>query len=443
MIVGLTGQTGAGKSTVSDYLRENGVVVIDADKIAREVVETGSACIADIALEFGCEYINMDGTLNRKKMARTVFNDKEKLKKLNNLMFPYIIDSIRRELKRLREQQEGIIVLDAPTLFESGADRECDRVVSVTADVQSRKERIIRRDKLTEEEADERIQAQHDEEYYKSRSWQVLENNGVACCCLPVDADGLSVEALSGSGAAVCYVTPSHQFPTGVTMPAGRRTELLHWASRCPGQRYIIEDDYDSEFRFDTRPLPSLQGMAGADGPVVYLSTCSRSLAPGIRIAYMVLPRQLLPAWRAKYRIYSGTVSRFEQQTLARFIREGYFTRHLARERVAYKARRDALAASLRAAFAPDELTLTGLHAGLHLLASLKNAPPDAALHAAAKAQGVALSLLSDYDLTGGEQDFSGTFVLGYGSLSEASFPEAGETLRKVCTAAREASDTV
>ena len=275
------------------------------------------------------------------------------------------------------------------------------------------------------------------------RAKQVLENNGVVCCCLPVDVDGLSVEALSGSGAAVCYVTPSHQFPTGVTMPAGRRTELLHWASRCPGQRYIIEDDYDSEFRFDTRPLPSLQGMAGADGPVVYLSTCSRSLAPGIRIAYMVLPRQLLPACRAKYRIYSGTGSRFEQQTLARFIREGYFTRHLARERVAYKARRDALAASLRAAFAPDELTLTGLHTGLHLLARLKNAPPDAALHAAAKAQGVALSLLSDYDLTGGEQDFSGTFVLGYGSLSETSFPEAGETLRKVCTAAREASVTV
>ena len=275
------------------------------------------------------------------------------------------------------------------------------------------------------------------------RARRVLENNGVSCCCLPVDADGLSIEALSRSDAAVCYVTPSHQFPTGATMPAGRRAELLHWASRRPGERYIIEDDYDSEFRFDTRPLPSLQGMAGADGPVVYLSTCSRSLAPGIRIAYMVLPRQLLPAWRAKYRIYSCTVSRFEQQTLARFIREGYFTRHLARERVAYKARRDALAASLRAAFAPDELTLTGLHTGLHLLARLKNAPPDAALRAAAKAQGVALSLLSDYDLTGGEQGFSGTFVLGYGSLSEASFPEAGETLRKVCTAAWEASVTV
>ena len=126
------------------------------------------------------------------------------------------------------------------------------------------------------------------------RAKQVLENNGVACCCLPVDEDGLSIRALSDSGAAVCYVTPSHQFPTGVTMPAGRRAELLHWAARCPGRRYIIEDDYDSEFRFDTRPLPSLQGMAGADGPVVYLSTCSRSLAPSIRIAYMVLPAQLL-----------------------------------------------------------------------------------------------------------------------------------------------------
>ena len=101
------------------------------------------------------------------------------------------------------------------------------------------------------------------------RAKQVLENNGVACCCLPVDEDGLSIRALSDSGAAVCYVTPSHQFPTGVTMPAGRRAELLHWAARCPGRRYIIEDDYDSEFRFDTRPLPSLQGMAGADGPVV------------------------------------------------------------------------------------------------------------------------------------------------------------------------------
>ncbi len=177
MVVGLTGQTGAGKSTVSDYLRENGMAVIDADKVAREVVETGSACIADIALEFGCEYINADGTLNRKKMAKTVFTNKAKLKKLNALMFPYIIRRLCEEIERSRREGEGIIVLDAPTLFESGADRECDYVVSVIADEQSRKERIIRRDGLTQQEAQERISAQHDEEYYKSRSDEILENN--------------------------------------------------------------------------------------------------------------------------------------------------------------------------------------------------------------------------------------------------------------------------
>ena len=152
------------------------------------------------------------------------------------------------------------------------------------------------------------------------------------------------------------------------------------------------------------------------------------------------LPEHLLPAWHAKYRLYSGTVSRFEQQTLARFITGGYFTRHLARERVAYKARRDALTAALNAAFAPGELTLTGLHTGLHLLAHLRNAPPDAALHAAARAQGVRLSLLSDYDLTGSGSTAPGTFVLGYGSLADDACPSVGETLKKLCTAARDSS---
>lgn len=178
LIVGLTGQTGAGKSTVSDYLRANDVTVIDADLIAREVVEKGSACIADIALEFGCEYITPEGTLNRKKMAKSVFTDKGKLKKLNDIMFPYIIESIRQKLDSLRESQEGIIVLDAPTLFESGADHQCDCVVSVTASQELRCRRIIARDHLTEQEALERINAQHDESYYRERSWQVLENNG-------------------------------------------------------------------------------------------------------------------------------------------------------------------------------------------------------------------------------------------------------------------------
>ena len=132
-------------------------------------------------------------------------------------------------------------------------------------------------------------------------------------------------------------------------------------------------------------------------------------------------------------------MSRFEQQTLARFITEGYFTRHLARERVAYKARRDALAAALNTAFAPGELTLAGLHTGLNLLAKLKDPPPDAALRCAAEAEGVQLSLLSDYDLTGARHQ-TGTLVLGYGSLDDAACASVGQTLKRVCTEAREAS---
>lgn len=272
-----------------------------------------------------------------------------------------------------------------------------------------------------------------------ARTRRILHNNGIRCVPVAVDEQGLDPDALAAAGARLVYVTPSHQFPTGAVMPVGRRTKLLNWAAAAPG-RYIIEDDYDSEFRFDVRPLPSLQGMAGREGPVIYLSTFSRSLAPSIRIAYMVLPEQLLPAWHAKYALYSGTVSRFEQQTLARFITGGYFTRHLARERVAYKARRDALTKALREAFAPEELHLTGLHTGLHLLAELRDPPPDDAFRAAAEAEGVRLSLLSDYDLTGGGAALGGTLVLGYGSLADESCASVGETLKRVCTAAWESS---
>ena len=272
------------------------------------------------------------------------------------------------------------------------------------------------------------------------RARQVLENSGHPCRFLPVDEGGLSVTALAASDAAVCYVTPSHPFPTGVTMPAPRRAELLGWAAARPGERYIIEDDYDSEFRFDTRPLPSLQGMAGADGPVIYLSTVARSLAPGIRIAYMVLPRHLLPAWQGRYSLYSGTVSRFEQQTLARFISESYFTRHLARSRVVYKARRTALAQALTETFGPA-IRLSGLHTGLHLLVRFTGpVPSDRVLAAAARRAGIRLAALSGYYMSDVASCPPGTLVLGYGALEDGLCPSLAATLKKACTAAAESS---
>ena len=274
------------------------------------------------------------------------------------------------------------------------------------------------------------------------RARQVLENSGRPCRLIPVDEGGLSVADLAASDAAVCYVTPSHQFPTGVTMPAPRRAELLGWAAAAPG-RYIIEDDYDSEFRFDTRPLPSLQGMAGGDGPVIYLSTVARSLAPGIRIAYMVLPRSLLPAWQERYSLYSATVGRFEQQTLARFIQEGYFTRHLARSRMTYKARRNALAGALTEAFGP-KARLSGLHTGLHLLLHLAGpVPSDQALVRAARQAGIRLAALSGYSMASPVRCPSGTLVLGYGALEDSLCPELASTLKKAISAACASSSRV
>ena len=274
------------------------------------------------------------------------------------------------------------------------------------------------------------------------RARQVLENSGRPCRLIPVDEGGLSVADLAASDAAVCYVTPSHQFPTGVTMPAPRRAELLGWAAAASG-RYIIEDDYDSEFRFDTRPLPSLQGMAGGDGPVIYLSTVARSLAPGIRIAYMVLPRSLLPAWQERYSLYSVTVGRFEQQTLARFIQEGYFTRHLARSRMTYKARRNALAGALTEAFGP-KARLSGLHTGLHLLLHLAGpVPPDQVLVRAARQAGIRLAALSGYSMASPARCPSGTLVLGYGALEDSLCPELASTLKKAISAACASSSRV
>ncbi len=261
-----------------------------------------------------------------------------------------------------------------------------------------------------------------------ARSRTVLENNGIPCIPLDIDRGGLPVPALTGCGARIAYVTPSHQFPTGVTMPAGRRAELLAWARGGP-DRLILEDDYDSEFRYDIRPLPSLQGMAGPDGPVIYLTTFSKSLAPSIRIACMVLPRPLLPRYRAMYGAYASTVSRFEQQTLTRFLEDGLFTRHLARLRKAYRLRMETLAAALEAAFGPGRLRLQGRHSGLHLLLSLTDGPDERQMVARAAAAGVRLAGLSSYYMARPERCPPRTVVVGYAGLPPGDIPLLAGTL--------------
>ncbi len=256
-----------------------------------------------------------------------------------------------------------------------------------------------------------------------SRVRQVLVNNRASCVFIPVGQSGLSVDALEASGASVVYVTPSHQFPTGAILPMSSRQRLLGWASARPG-RYIIEDDYDSEFRFDTRPIPALQGLDSA-GRVIYIGTFSRIIAPSIRIAYMVLPAGLVEPFRARYAAYSPTVSRFEQHTLRRFIQSGAFVRHLNRARVAYRARRNVLVHALQDAVGRERLTLLGAHTGLHLLAQPRVGLCEQALVQAAAARGVHVRGLSEYALAPPDTPCPPTVVLGYSSLTEADIATA------------------
>ena len=262
------------------------------------------------------------------------------------------------------------------------------------------------------------------------RTRLILENNGMPCRMVGVDQNGLSVAELEQTDADLCYVTPSHQFPTGVTMPVFRRAELLRWAAAAP-ERYILEDDYDSEFRFDIRPLPSLQGLAGPDGPVIYLTTFSKSLAPGIRIACMVLPLSLLPKYRALYGGYSGTVGRFEQQTLCRFIEEGHFSRHLARMRKTYRNRMETLSTEMRKAFAPREIKLQGQHTGLHLLLTLPGGPGDVMMAKLARMVGANPQPLSEYYQVHQELCPADTVVLGYANLDPTCMQKLANDLKK------------
>lgn len=177
MVVGLTGQTGAGKSTVSRVFADNGFAVINADMIARAVVEKGSKCLDEISDFFGSRILNEDRTLNRKALAKIVFTDKCKLDSLNTIIYPYITGEILRQIKAHSLSGEKLILLDAPTLFESRADDFCEFIISVVASPEIRKQRIIERDGLTPEQADERMSSQLDADFFISHSDYIIENN--------------------------------------------------------------------------------------------------------------------------------------------------------------------------------------------------------------------------------------------------------------------------
>ena len=223
----------------------------------------------------------------------------------------------------------------------------------------------------------------------------IYRANDVFCRYLPMDEQGIEVAVLENSGADILHITPSHQFPTGITMPVSRRYELLHWASK-KSSRYIIEDDYDCEFRLFGRPIPPLQSIDQAE-KVIYINTFSKTLAPTFRISYMVLPPHLASLFYEKLGFYSCTVSNFEQFTLAKFIEEGYFERHINRMRTYYRNKRDNLLQYLAQCPASKALQVEGENSGLHFLLHLATSASDSQLRQAAATQGLQIKFLTDY----------------------------------------------
>lgn len=245
---------------------------------------------------------------------------------------------------------------------------------------------------------------------------------------ISMDGKGMRIEELKASGADIAYVTPSHQYPTGIVMPIKRRMELLKWAEE-EKDRYIVEDDYDSEFRYKGKPIPALQGY-DVHGKVVYIGTFSKSIAPAIRLSYMVLPPRLCEVYQEKCHFLSSTVSKVDQLIVCRFIEGGYYERHLNKTRALYKSRHDQLIAGLRPL--SGECRISGENAGVHLLLHFSAGKRESELIRLAAEEGIKVYGLSDYIIGEERQRREPTILLGYANMPEKKIREACAALVRI-----------
>ena len=220
---------------------------------------------------------------------------------------------------------------------------------------------------------------------------RIYAAGGVTCISAPMDENGVRPDCLDH--AQVLHISPSHHFPTGLVTPVNRRRELLDWAARA--DRWIIEDDYDTEFRFQGRPKPAMCSMDPER--VIYMNSFSKSLAPSIRISYAILPQSLLRRFREKLGFYGCTVPSFEQYTLARFLSRGYFEKHINRMRKFYQARRNRVIRMLETSSLAPRLTILEQDAGLHFLVRVDTELSDQALVDRLEEAGIRVQTLSSF----------------------------------------------
>jgi GntR family transcriptional regulator/MocR family aminotransferase len=255
---------------------------------------------------------------------------------------------------------------------------------------------------------------------------QAFRTAGVQMVPVPVDGDGIDVEAgmRRARDARAAYISPSHQFPLGTTMSAARRMQLLAWAER--DDAWIIEDDYDSEYRFGGKPVASLQGLDTA-GRVIYVGTFSKVMYPALRLGYMVVPRDLVLAFHAGRDAIDTFSSTLFQLAMTDFIREGHFARHIRAMRALYRERRVALIHSIER-WLGGRLRIIGADAGMQLVGLLPEGTDDVALSREAAVHGVSVRPLSPCYL---ESPGRSGLILGYGGVSPAQIDEGVRLLGK------------
>ena len=272
----------------------------------------------------------------------------------------------------------------------------------------------------------DKVYGMEDPGYRKIAS--IYKSNNVHEEYIRMDEHGIIPEELEKKGIDVIHISPSHQFPTGITMPVGRRYQLLSWASASPS-RYIIEDDYDSEFRLAGHPIPPLQTIDRME-KVIYINTFSKTLSSTVRISYMVLPEHLAREYYRRLGFYSCTVSTFEQYTLAAFLQRGYFEKHINRLRTKYHAKRDMFIKALKDNISSDSLQITGADAGLHFLIRIPLNISDEAFCRLAADNGIIIKALSDYYAL--EKKNMGIFIINYSSLDDDETERTAKTISEI-----------
>lgn len=257
-------------------------------------------------------------------------------------------------------------------------------------------------------------------------AWYDLKHTGCSVCTVKSDEMGICIEELEKTGADVVYVMPSPQFPMGTVMPLKRRMELLRWADE--NQTYIIEDDYDSEFRYKGKPIPALQGF-DKNERVIYIGTFSKSIAPSIRISYMALPKKLMRYYQSRYP-FAVTISKVDQKIVELFLRNGHYERHLNRMRRLYKSKHDWILRWVKEEMS-EICSCFGEHAGIHLLLRFHNGISEDEAVERAKSAGIRVYGLSEFFVQE-KKETEAVVLIGYATLTEEEIKEALQILSRI-----------